>query len=164
MGARTAVKALLVLGLIGTALLAGFGCASWSKAEKGAVIAGATGAVVGGVIGDKAGNTAVGAILGAAVGGAAGAYIGDYMDKQAQEMDLRMHSAVEITLKDGRTFDSGVVERGADRWNQVMLEDKFRWLLGYVLPAGSPVIEQAIELLQSFEDVGHVHELTRMLQ
>jgi hypothetical protein len=86
------------------------------------------------------------------------------MYKQAREMDLRMHSAVEVTLQDGRSFDSGIVERGADRWDQAMLEDKFRWLLGYVLPAGSPVIEQAIELLQSFENVGHVHELTRMLQ
>jgi hypothetical protein len=45
-----------------------------------------------------------------------------------------------------------------------MLEDKFRWLLGYVLPDGSLVIEQVIELLQSFENVGHVHELTRLLK
>ncbi len=88
----------------------------------------------------------------------------DAMYKQAQEMDLRMHSAVEVTLQDGRRFDSGIVERGADRWDQAMLEDKFRWLLGHVLPDGSPVIEQVIELLQSFENVGHVHELTRLLK
>lgn len=111
MDGRTAVKALLVFGLTGTVLLAGFGCASWSRAEKGAVIGGATGAVVGGVIGDKAGNTAAGAILGAAVGGAAGAYIGDYMDKQAQELDEDLEGAEVKRVGEGIqiTFDSGIL-------------------------------------------------------
>ena len=42
----------------------------------------------------------------------------DALYKAAQEMDLRMHSRVEITTKDGRQFDSGVVERGADRYTE----------------------------------------------
>jgi outer membrane protein OmpA-like peptidoglycan-associated protein len=107
----TAVKALLVFGLIGIALLGGLSCSSWSKAEKGTVIGGATGAVVGGVIGDKAGNTAVGAILGAAIGGAAGAYIGDYMDKQANDMEGDLEGAKIERVGEGIkiTFDSGIL-------------------------------------------------------
>lgn len=111
MDGRTMVKAFLVFGLIGVALLGGLGCASWSKAEKGTVIGGAAGAVVGGVIGDQAGNTAVGAILGAAIGGAAGAYIGDYMDKQAGEMEEDLEGAQVKRVGEGIqiTFDSGIL-------------------------------------------------------
>jgi len=57
----------------------------------------------------------------------------DELYKTGQEMDLRMYSAVKIELCDGRVLDSGIVERGADKWDDASLERKFRWLTGYVL-------------------------------
>lgn len=58
-----------------------------TKAQKGAVIGGAGGAVLGSVIGKAAGNKTLGTIIGAAVGGTAGAIIGDKMDRQAKEIE-----------------------------------------------------------------------------
>ena len=84
------------------------------------------------------------------------------MYDDAQEMDLRMHSAVEITLTDGRTFDSGIVERGADRWDEDSLTRKFRRFVGHVLEPQT--VETLIELVQDFEDLPGVRELTGHLQ
>jgi len=97
--------------LAGALIVGPLGCASMSKAEKGAVIGATTGAVVGGVIGNQAGNTAVGAILGAAVGGATGAAIGNYMDKQAEEMERDLDGATITRVGEGIkiTFDSGLL-------------------------------------------------------
>ncbi len=88
-----------------------YGCASWSKGQKGAAIGGGTGAVLGGVIGKAAGSTVVGAILGAAIGGAAGLYIGNYMDKQAEELDKELESAKIERVGEGIkiSFDSGLL-------------------------------------------------------
>ncbi len=58
-----------------------------TKAQKGAVIGGAGGAVLGSVIGKATGNKTLGTIIGAAVGGTAGAVIGNKMDKQAKEIE-----------------------------------------------------------------------------
>ncbi|HVP56466.1 MAG TPA: OmpA family protein [bacterium] len=104
--ARRAIVLLVVLLVIGQV-----GCASWTKADKGAAIGAAAGGVVGAVIGDKAGNTAVGAILGAAIGGTAGAYIGNYMDKQASEMEKDVEGAKIERVGEGIkiTFDSGLL-------------------------------------------------------
>jgi hypothetical protein len=52
----------------------------WSKAAKGAVIGGATGAAAGAVINKK--NRAVGAVIGGVVGAGAGVIIGRDMDKK----------------------------------------------------------------------------------
>ncbi len=60
------------------------GCASLSRTEKGAVIGGATGAVVGTAVSK---NDTKGAILGGAIGAVAGGIIGNYLDKQAEEME-----------------------------------------------------------------------------
>jgi outer membrane protein OmpA-like peptidoglycan-associated protein len=110
MEASTMRKLMCVL-LVGVFALGPLACASMNKAEKGAVIGGASGAVVGGVIGHAAGNTAVGAILGAAVGGAAGAVIGNYMDKQAEEMQRDLAGAKIERVGEGIkiTFDSGLL-------------------------------------------------------
>ena len=86
----------------------------------------------------------------------------DEMYDDAQEMDLRMHSAVEITLVDGRTFDSGIVERGADRWDEDSLTRKFRQFVRHVLDA--PSVEKLIELVQGFADLSSVRALTEHLQ
>jgi len=102
----------VVIVLIAFLSIGSFGCSSMSKKEKGALIGGASGAILGGLLGKKAGNTAVGAIAGAAVGGAAGAIIGDYMDKQAEEMeeidDLtveRVGEGIALTMGSGILFD-----------------------------------------------------------
>ncbi|MCB0289320.1 MAG: OmpA family protein [Calditrichaeota bacterium] len=101
------IRFTLVLALI----LAGSGCSSWTKAQKGAAIGATSGGVVGGVIGNAAGNTALGAILGAAIGGAAGAYIGSYMDKQAAEIEEDIQGARVERVGEGIkiTFDSGIL-------------------------------------------------------
>lgn len=85
----------------------------------------------------------------------------EQMYNEAQEMDLRMHSAVEITLVSGQTFDSGIVERGADRFDQAALERKFRWLVGFVLD--SDKVEKTLELAAQAERLENVHELTQFL-
>ncbi len=87
-----------------------------NKAEKGAVIGVASGAVVGGIIGNKSKNTALGAILGAAVGGTVGAVIGNKMDKQAKKMQEELGDAatvervgegIKLTFNSQLLFDFG---------------------------------------------------------
>lgn len=87
------------------------GCASMSNTAGGAIIGGASGAVLGGVIGHAAGNTVAGAIIGAAIGGTAGAIIGSYMDKQAAEMRRDLEGAKIERIGEGIkiTFDSGIL-------------------------------------------------------
>ncbi len=86
----------------------------------------------------------------------------DRMYKEAQEMDLRMHSAVEITLRDGRCFESGIVERGADRWDEASLEDKFRWLVGYVLEPA--VVDRLVGLVLALDQVPDERELLTLVE
>ncbi|NLN31516.1 MAG: OmpA family protein [Bacteroidales bacterium] len=62
------------------------GCASMTKAHKGAAIGTAAGGTIGAVIGKVSGNTALGAVVGAAVGVTTGPIIGNKMDKQAEEI------------------------------------------------------------------------------
>jgi hypothetical protein len=86
----------------------------------------------------------------------------EQMYNETQEMDLRMHSAVEITLADGQTFDSGIVERGADRFDQAALERKFRWLTGHVLDSAK--VEKTLEMVVQAERLESVRELTHLLR
>lgn len=86
----------------------------------------------------------------------------DALNKEAQEMDLRMYSAVEITLADGRVLDSGVVERGADRYDRPALGTKFRWLVGHVL--APPEVERLIRDLRDVADRPSVRDLCAGLQ
>ncbi len=81
----------------------------------------------------------------------------DELYKAAQEMDLHMHARVEITLADGSHFDSGIVERAADRYTETQLADKFRWLVGHVLPANKA--EALLAMLAEFEHAPDVCEL-----
>jgi len=92
-------------------LLAGAGCSSMNKSQKGAVVGAGAGGVVGGVIGHAAGSTATGAIIGAVVGGTAGAIIGHQMDKQAQELQQNIPGAVVQRVGEGITvtFASGLL-------------------------------------------------------
>ena len=85
----------------------------------------------------------------------------DALYKAAQEMDLRMHSRVEITTDDGRHFDSGLVERGADKYTEQDLERKFRRLVGHVLPDGK--VENLLGVLRRVAELPDVRELTSYL-
>jgi outer membrane protein OmpA-like peptidoglycan-associated protein len=103
------IRATLALTLLTAFSLSG--CASLSKTQEGAVIGGATGAVIGGVIGNQTGSTARGAIIGAAVGGAAGALIGRQMDQQAAALEDELPGATVERVGEGIqvTFDSGIL-------------------------------------------------------
>jgi 2-methylcitrate dehydratase PrpD len=76
--------------------------------------------------------------------------------------DNRMYSAVEIQLADGRTFDSGLVERGAQEFDEAVLEQKFRKVAGSVLEPG--LVDELVPMIWHFEDVPAVGDLTRRLR
>lgn len=86
----------------------------------------------------------------------------DRMYKEAKETDLVMHSAVEITLKDGRHLDSGIVERGADRYDEDFLVQKFRQLVAHVLPPQA--VEQLLAMVLDFENLPGVYPLTEKIK
>ncbi len=87
------------------------GCSNMNKAQKGAIIGTAGGAVVGAAVGTAAKNTVLGTIIGAAVGGATGAIIGHQMDKQAKEISnipgaevKRVGEGINVTFESGVLF------------------------------------------------------------
>jgi 2-methylcitrate dehydratase PrpD len=85
----------------------------------------------------------------------------EQMYNQTREMDLRMHSAVEITTANGQSYNSGIVERGADRFDQAALERKFRRLTGFVLDSAR--VEKTLEMAGQVERLDNVRELTQFL-
>ena len=86
----------------------------------------------------------------------------DRLYREMKEMDLRMHSAVEITLKDGSKFDSGIVERGADRYSEKDLENKFRKLTAHVVTPKK--VDQLVDMVWNFEELKNVKELTALIE
>jgi 2-methylcitrate dehydratase PrpD len=74
-------------------------------------------------------------------------------------------SKVTITLKDGRAFQSGVVEGNINfpqqDWDEERLEGKFRWLAGQVLNDAS--VDELADMIWNFDQVTAVDELTRLL-
>jgi len=126
------VTPLICLLTAGVLLVAGGGCSSANKAEKGGVIGAAAGGAAGALIGHATGSTARGAIIGAVVGGAAGAIIGHQMDKQAQELQQnipgaiveRVGEGIQVTFASGLLFDfDSDVIRGNARSNLDALVD-----------------------------------------
>jgi 2-methylcitrate dehydratase PrpD len=75
--------------------------------------------------------------------------------------DAYFAGRVQITLTDGRTFDSGIVDRGAYQWDESSLEQKFRWITAYVLD--DEKIDQLVRMAWEFDSVSSVKELTRLL-
>ena len=72
---------------------------------------------------------------------------------------------VTIRFADGRTIDSGVVTdscRIEARGDEERLEEKFRWLTGYVLEQDR--IDRLLEMLWNFEAVEDVGQLTALLR
>ena len=77
----------------------------------------------------------------------------------------RFLGAVEITLKDGQRFHSGIMERevgSAGSWDEEKLEKKFRWISGHVLDGKR--VDELVDLLRGFENLSSVNELTRLLR
>ena len=73
----------------------------------------------------------------------------------------RFASTVTITLQDGREFHSGVVDGGLrfpqPGWDEARMEDKFRWMTGFVLPAER--LDALVKLLWCFETMPSVRKL-----
>ncbi len=86
----------------------------------------------------------------------------DNLYNEMKEMDLRMHSAVEITLINGNQYDSGIVERKADQWDEVSLERKFRRLASYVLEPDA--VDDLVKMIWAFDNVTDIRELTRFFE
>jgi 2-methylcitrate dehydratase PrpD len=77
----------------------------------------------------------------------------------------RFASSVRVVLRDGRAFDSGLVEGGLSfpqmGWDERKMEDKFRWLARSVLDDAR--IDDLVSLVWQFDKVQDVHVLTHML-
>jgi len=78
----------------------------------------------------------------------------------------RFASKVTVFREDGAAFDSGLVE-GSFRfpfppWSRERMEDKFRWLVRYVLEDGC--IDRLLEMAWHFEDVADVAALTELVR
>ncbi len=77
----------------------------------------------------------------------------------------RFASVVTITLCDGREFCSGVVDGGLrfpqPGWDEARMEDKFRWMAGFVL-AGDQ-IDALAGMLWQFEQMPNVQQLFETL-
>lgn len=61
-----------------------------------------------------------------------------------------MYSVVNKAMNNGRYFDSGLVKRGTDRYDDNALEGIFRWLTSYV--ALPDIVDGLINLARNTED------------
>jgi 2-methylcitrate dehydratase PrpD len=73
----------------------------------------------------------------------------------------RFASIVTITLHDGREFNSDLVDGGLrfpqPGWDEARMEDKFRWMAGFVLEEGR--VDRLADMLRRFEAVPNMREL-----
>ncbi len=78
----------------------------------------------------------------------------------------RFASQVAISLHDGRSFHSGLVDSGLrfppTGWDRERMSDKFRWLAGFVLSPGQT--DEILGTLWRFDQIPDVRELTCQLQ
>ena len=77
----------------------------------------------------------------------------------------RFASIVSITLENGTTHNSGLVE-GSLRfpqppWRRETMEEKFRWMAEFVLDKAR--IDKLVDMIWDFENISNVRELTAML-
>jgi 2-methylcitrate dehydratase PrpD len=77
----------------------------------------------------------------------------------------RFASIVTITLDDGRSFNSGLVEANEQHppvgWDDDRIAEKFRWLAGHVL--SEVEVQGLLETLWRFDKVSDVREFTQVL-
>jgi 2-methylcitrate dehydratase PrpD len=76
--------------------------------------------------------------------------------------DARFASRVEITLASGRVLDSGIVDRASIQWDSLFLEEKFRWVTGYVLDEAT--IDAIVKSAWKFENLESVKQLTQLVR
>jgi 2-methylcitrate dehydratase PrpD len=84
------------------------------------------------------------------------------VDDTVDEQYGLMTSRVVINLADGRTLDSGIVERGAHDWDEASLERKFHWITSYAIDQGTR--DRLANMVWEFDRVASVKELTTLLQ
>jgi len=74
-------------------------------------------------------------------------------------------SVVTVTLKDSRQFSSGMVESKIrypqPGWDEQRVEEKFRWLMKYVLD--EPRTDELVDIVWHFEEISDVRELTQIV-
>jgi hypothetical protein len=72
---------------------------------------------------------------------------------------------VTITLKNGQTLNSGIVDGGLrfppSSWDERRMADKFRWLADSVLEEST--VDEMLDLLFHFEELSNVRQLTQKL-
>ncbi len=77
----------------------------------------------------------------------------------------RYAANVVITLNDGRSFESGIVEGNINfpqqGWGEGRIEAKFRWLVAHCLDEGR--IDELVDLVWRFQQVPAVGEFARLL-
>jgi 2-methylcitrate dehydratase PrpD len=77
----------------------------------------------------------------------------------------RFASKVAITLKDGKRYESGLVDEGLrfpqTDWNEKRIEDKFRHLAGYVMDKNR--IDRLIDIIWRFEEIKKLDEFIGIL-
>ena len=77
----------------------------------------------------------------------------------------RFAGKATITLRDGRTFHSGLIDGGLrfpqPGWDEARMSSKLCWLARYVLD--EPRVEQLVETVWRFEQVSDVREFVRNL-
>lgn len=146
--------------VVAVTMVAGAGCASMNKTERGAAAGGGAGAALGALIGHKTGSTARGALIGAVIGGAAGAVIGHKMDRQAEQLTKVLPDAQVSRVGEGIavTFDSGILFpfdsaelQGAGQENLRRLADSLQqnpgteiMLIGHTDSVGQPGYNQPL--------------------
>jgi len=75
--------------------------------------------------------------------------------------DALIAGRAEITLADGRCFDSGIVPRESPQWDEGSLEAKFRWLCRSVVP--DETAEQLLYLARDCERLPSARALAQAL-
>jgi 2-methylcitrate dehydratase PrpD len=77
----------------------------------------------------------------------------------------RFASRVVIEMKDGRRFETGLVDGGLRfpqaGWDAERMAEKFRWLAGFILPATA--VEETLDMLRRFDRLPSVTALTDRL-
>jgi hypothetical protein len=76
---------------------------------------------------------------------------------------VRFASRVTIVQRDGTAFDSGLVECSFPYpdWSGRKMEDKFRWLVRFVLD--DERIDRLLDILWCLEDLSSVRQLTQLV-
>lgn len=103
----------LSIALLGCSLLAGGTCHAQQNTAQGAVLGGATGAVIGGLLGKQSHHTAGGAVIGGVVGAVAGGAIGRQQDNELARREYAYQQSLynqqqQVYVQQQAAIQSGV--------------------------------------------------------